>query len=94
LNFNTTEISVYSPNKEAYSPVVANWSTIGSVISQDVTLYNYETYYGPLFAGSPLQTPTPNNYLLYATQESMSYIPTTAVSTIGWYDISTSTSAV
>jgi len=66
---------------------------MGSTVSQPLTLVNSETYYGPLFVGTPVQSPTPNNYIMYATQQSQTYIPVSGGPSIGWYDVSTSTSA-
>lgn len=56
-------------------------------------------YYGPAFVGTPLQYPNSSdvngtNYMLYSTQSSLSYFPVVNVSSIGWYDPSSSTSAV
>jgi hypothetical protein len=95
LNYQTAEISIYTPNKQATSPVTDSWSSIGSPISQVETLYNYaETYYGPLYVGTALQSPSTDNYMMYSTQDSMTYIPVTGGAPQGWYDPANSTSAV
>jgi len=60
-----------------------------------MTLVNNQTYYGPLFAGSTFAAPSGDNYNLYDTQSSMTYIPESGGSgpSNGWYTAGSSTTS-
>lgn len=47
-------------------------------------------YYGPMYVGTPLQSPTGENYMLYDTQSNWTYVPEVDDISFGWYDCSAS----
>jgi hypothetical protein len=55
LNYLTTEITIYTPTKENYSPIVGAFVDLGSTITNSLSFVDSNSYYGPAYVGTPLQ---------------------------------------